>query len=113
MRSLPVTIACSAWPSRLVHANRATVLVCSEARAEGPARRRRWRPARASPQARPLRVWIPGVPPRPQTAPCRRSRSCAGIEAVAPRAPGSMYRPTTGSEVRARTEYRGSTGRAA
>src|SRR6266704_6869449 len=95
MRSLPVALtalglAVAAGCTRTTR----TVLVVPEARSEGG-------PSTAAtlgvppghlPKPGQCRVWIPGVPPGHQPRP--KSRSCAGIEAVAP--PGSwiLYRPT-------------------
>ncbi len=100
MRSLPVTIALLglAVAAGCTRTTR-TVLVVPEARSEGG-------PSTAAtlgvppghlPKPGQCRVWIPGVPPGHQPRP--KSRSCDGIEAVAP--PGSwiLYRPTTDRKI--------------
>jgi len=100
MRSLPVTItafgfALAAGCTRTTR----TVLVVPEARSEGG-------PSTAAtlgvppghlPKRGECRVWIPGVPPGQQPRP--KSRSCAGIAAVAPAGSWILYRPTADRKI--------------
>jgi len=100
MRSLPATITALGF-ALVAGCTRTTrtVLVVPEARSEGG-------PSTAAtlgvppghlPKPGECRVWTPGVPPGHQPRP--KSRSCAGIEAVAP--PGSwiLYRPTADRQI--------------
>ena len=99
MRSLPVTIALLGL-AVAVGCTRTTrtVLVVPEARTEGPSTAATLGvPPGHLPKPGQCRVWIPDVPPGHQPRP--KSRSCAGIEAVAPAGSWILYRPTTDRKI--------------
>ena len=99
MRSLPVTIALLGL-AVAVGCTRTTrtVLVVPEARTEGPSTAATLGvPPGHLPKPGQCRVWIPDVPPGHQPRP--KSRSCAGIDAVAPAGSWILYRPTTDRKI--------------